>query len=111
MKIVTVQFQDSKVTVLELSKEQALSLAQDLIKQANGIFVNGDEFKIEDGHYFKVAVNQVQDHIKEAIEYLASVMNLLPEDVKDTVLQDLASGNEQAIWHRYNKVKLYKLNT
>ncbi len=106
MKIETVQLSNCKMTVLELSKDQALRLAQDLIRQVNDIFANGDEFKIEDGHYFKVAINRIQDSTKEAIEYLASMLNILPHDEKYTVLQDLASGDDNAIWHRYNAVRL-----
>mgnify|MGYP003612552330 CR=1 FL=1 len=105
MKIETVDLTNSKMTVLELSRNEALRLAQDLISQVNGNF-NGAEFKIGYGHYFKVAVNRVQPHIQEAIEYLAGVLDKLPEDTRGWVINDLASGDETAIWNRYYQVKL-----
>lgn len=105
IKIETVELTNSKATVLELSRDTAQRLAQDLIKQVNGDF-NGEEFKIEDGHYFKVSVQRIQDHVIEAITYLISVLPKLPEDLRDSVLKDLASGNEQGIWLRYHGVKI-----
>jgi hypothetical protein len=105
IKIETVQLTNSKITVLELSKHSALRLAQDLIRQVNGSF-HGEEFKIEDGHYLKVGVQRVQDHIKDAIAYLAAVLPKLSEDEQQCVLADLASGDDSSIWNRFNHVRL-----
>ncbi len=104
MRFETVQLTNLKMMILELSKNEALKLAQDIIQQMNGF--NGEEFKIEDGHYFKVSVRRIQDHVIEAITYLTSVLPKLPEDLKDSILKDLASGNERDIWSRYHSVKI-----
>jgi hypothetical protein len=106
MKIDTVQLSNCKMTVLELSKDQALRLAQDIIRQVNGVFSSGDEFKIEDGHYFKVAVNRVQEHIVEALTYLYNVLPKLSEEEQQIIIKDIASGDDLIIWNRYNRVKL-----
>ena len=107
MKLETLELNSGcKITVLELDKESALKLAQDLIGQVNGPFIQGHEFKIEDNYYFKVAVNRVQDHIKEAIEYLSKALPNLSEDEKDITISALASGDNNYIWQRYLSVKL-----
>lgn len=105
IKIETVQLSSCKVTVLELSKDAALKLAQNIIEQVNGN-LRCEEFKIEDGHCFKVSVRRIQDHIVEATTYLTSVLPRLPEDLKDSVIKDLASGDELDIWLRYHGVKI-----
>ena len=108
IKIETVQLRNCKMIILELPKESALRLAQDIIQQVNGS--NSEEFRIDDGHklpcYFKVSVQRIQDHVIEAITYLTSVLPKLPEGLKDSVLKDLASGDERSIWLRYQGVKI-----
>ena len=107
MKLETVQKTRGKVTYLELSKDEALRLASNLILQVNAPYgSSGEEFKIDDGHYFKAYVDRNLESTREAIEYLAGVLHKLPDDEKRSVLADLASGNDYAIWQRYLDVKL-----
>lgn len=108
MKIETVKTTRCKMTYLELSKEEALRLASNLLIQIYSAYGGGggEEFKIDEGHYFKAYVDRNLESTREAIEYLAGVLHKLSDDEKRSVLADLASGNDHAIWLRYLDVKL-----
>lgn len=109
MKSQTIDIGKEKLTVLQMSSEEALDLIIDLINTINGseryVMTRG-KYILDDGHYFQVAIDLVTNHTKTAITYMMENFQRFSAEDQEQVICTLAAGQERNIWNRYIDVKL-----